>query len=143
MLLLPADDLRQNGKTMKIKASGKILVTGATGFIGRRLVKKLIEKGYSVRCLVRKFTDLPKEAEQVHGDLLQPDALNAAFAGISVAYYLVHSMGAGKGDFAEKDRQAAKKLCSSGKCRRSRADNISGRTWRDGRQSFSSPCQSA
>ncbi len=98
---------------MKITDSGKILVTGAGGFIGRRLVKKLIEKGYSVRCLVRKFTDLPKEAEQMQGDLIQPDSLTAALGGISTAYYLVHSMGAGKGDFAEQDRVAAKNFVAA------------------------------
>ncbi len=93
---------------MKIAESKKILVTGAGGFIGRRLVAKLLEKGYSVRCLLRKPADLPKEAEQLLGDLLQPDSLTGGLAGINTAYYLVHSMGAGKGDFAEQDRLAAR-----------------------------------
>ncbi len=95
----------------------RILVTGPTGFIGKRLLYKLDEKGYQVRCLVRPpeslVLEIPltHEPEIVYGDLLDPDSLNAALVGMDTAYYLVHSMG-GRSirqtlAFEEKDRRAA------------------------------------
>jgi len=90
-----------------------ILVTGANGFIGRRLVTALLQRGYRVRCMTRRPTDLPAGVEQVQGDLLKPDSLPALLNGITTAYYLVHSMGAGKGDFAEQDRQAARNFVAA------------------------------
>ncbi len=93
---------------MHTSFSDRILVTGAGGFIGRRLVTALLQRGYRVRCMVRRPAKLPDGAEQVQGDLLQPDSLPAVLEGVTTAYYLVHSMGAGSGDFAEQDRQAAR-----------------------------------
>ena len=85
-----------------------VLVTGATGFIGRRLVKALLDEGRRVRCLVRREdARLPAGAEVVMGDLLMPVGLAAAFAGVSVAYYLVHAMAGGRAGFERRDRQAA------------------------------------
>jgi len=98
---------------MKTDTAPTILVTGASGFIGRRLVTALLQHGYRVRCMVRRPTDLPAGVEQVHGDLLKLDSLPAVLEGITTAYYLVHSMGAGKGDFAEQDRQAARNFVAS------------------------------
>ena len=97
---------------MKTDRSETILVTGAAGFIGRRLVDELLRRGYRVRCMVRRTADLPAGAEQVRGDLLQPDSLPAVLEGVTAAYYLVHSMG-GKGDFAEQDRQAARNFTAA------------------------------
>ncbi len=96
----------------------EILLTGATGFIGKRLLYRLDEKGYRVRCLVRsseRFSlpvPLNHEPEIVSGDLLEPESLKHAMEGISTAYYLVHSMG-GKShgkhlEFEERDRKAAR-----------------------------------
>jgi uncharacterized protein YbjT (DUF2867 family) len=87
---------------------GTVLVTGATGFIGRRLVRALLEEGYSVRCLVRRpNVELPQGAVMVKGDLLEPLGLDDAFRGIDTAFYLVHSMGGGQAGFERRDRQAA------------------------------------
>ncbi len=98
---------------MAARVEGIILVTGAGGFIGRRLVRELLQRGYRVRCMDRHPIDHPAEAEQVRADLLQPESLPSAFAGVSAAYYLVHSMGRGKADFAEQDRCAARNFVAA------------------------------
>ncbi len=89
----------------------KILVTGATGYIGGRLIPKLLEKGYDVRVLVRdperiKGRRWAGEVEVVKGDLLNPDSLKSVCTGIDTAYYLVHAMYGGKG-YEERDRAGA------------------------------------
>src|SRR4051794_29230855 len=85
---------------------GKVLVTGANGFIGRRLTRALVEQGEEVRCLLRR--DAPElQAEKVIGDLLDPGSLDPAFSGIDTAYYLVHSMAGGRSGFERRDRDAA------------------------------------
>jgi uncharacterized protein YbjT (DUF2867 family) len=93
-------------------AAGRpVLVLGATGYIGRRLVKELVEGGHHVRALVRTPAKLDAEewsgaVEVVRGDVLDPASLDAAFEGVGTAYYLVHSIG-GHGDWEARDRQAA------------------------------------
>jgi uncharacterized protein YbjT (DUF2867 family) len=87
---------------------GTVLVTGATGFIGSRLIRALLQEGFRVRCLVRRSSDsLPVQVEQVEGDLLKPSTLPAAMQGIDTAFYLVHSMGGKRSGFEERDRKAA------------------------------------
>ncbi|MEU7573814.1 SDR family oxidoreductase [Micromonospora sp. NPDC049240] len=88
----------------------RCLVTGATGYIGGRLAPRLLTDGHTVRCLARKagrLRDVPwaAEAEIVEGDLRRPETLPAAFEGVDVAYYLVHSLG--QRDFEAADREAA------------------------------------
>jgi len=90
-----------------------VLVTGAGGFIGRRLVQELLRRGYRVRCMDRRPADHPADCEQVLADLLDPASLPAALADVDSAYYLVHSMGRGKGDFADQDRQAARNFVAA------------------------------
>lgn len=90
----------------------RVLVTGATGYIGGRLVPRLIAAGFRVRCLVRDATRLQgrtwyDEIETVEGDVLARDSLAAAMQGVSAAYYLIHSLGAGE-NFSERDMQAAR-----------------------------------
>ncbi len=89
----------------------RILVLGATGYIGGRLVPRLLERGQHVRCLIRdpnKLTGLNRSGvEIITGDLLKPDSLPPAFQGIDIVYYLVHSMSATGKDFEKRDRSAA------------------------------------
>lgn len=93
---------------------GKVLVAGATGFIGIRLVKELVTSGCKVRCLVRRpDAVLPTGAEPAAGDLLEPATLKAACSGIDTAYYLVHSMGGGRAGFERRDRQAAENFVAA------------------------------
>jgi uncharacterized protein YbjT (DUF2867 family) len=87
----------------------RCLVTGATGYIGARLVPRLLDEGHDVRALARnpdKLADVPwrDRAEVVRGDLGDVESLIAAFDGIDVVYYLVHSMGASKDFAADEDR---------------------------------------
>ena len=94
----------------KSKASA-VLVTGATGYIGGRLVPILEASGVRLRCLARHPEVLESRVapatEVVPGDLFDAASLDRALAGIDVACYLVHSMGA-HGDYLEKDRVAAR-----------------------------------
>ncbi|MFB7833576.1 MULTISPECIES: SDR family oxidoreductase [unclassified Streptomyces] len=87
------------------------LVTGASGYIGGRLVPDLLEAGFRVRCLARtpaKLRDHPwaGEVEIVRGDVTDAETLAPAFRDVDVAYYLVHALGAGQG-FERTDRTAA------------------------------------
>ena len=87
-----------------------VLVTGATGYIGRQLVDRLPAAGHRVRCLVRNAAGrdrLPAGVEVVLGDVLQRGTLADTLRGVECAYYLVHSMGAGENGFANRDRLAA------------------------------------
>lgn len=86
----------------------RVLVTGAGGFVGGRLVPALVEAGHDVVALVRDPDqyDAPPGVEVRTGDLLEPGSFEDALDGVDAAYYLVHSMHAGK-DYAERDRRAA------------------------------------
>ncbi|MBI5832668.1 MAG: SDR family oxidoreductase [Armatimonadetes bacterium] len=87
-----------------------ILVTGATGYVGGRLVRRLEAAGRPVRCLARRAEYLRGRVGEgttvFAGDVLQPDSLTDALTGVRAAYYLVHAMAAG-GSFEERDRRAA------------------------------------
>jgi uncharacterized protein YbjT (DUF2867 family) len=90
----------------------KALVTGATGFVGGRLVEALVADGVAVRCLVRDRSRagwLARGGSELHeGDALDASTLDGAGEGIDVAYYLIHSMGrGGDADFGQRERAAA------------------------------------
>ena len=89
-----------------------ILVTGATGYVGGRLVPRLLEAGYRVRVLVRDPARLHgrtwlNKVEVVTGDALTGDTLTEALKGVSVAYYMIHGKQGGR-DNAERDMQVAR-----------------------------------
>jgi len=96
----------------------KILIAGATGYVGSRLVPRLLEKGYRVRCLARNPDKLKNRSwnkvEIVQGDVLDISSLEAALKNIDIAYYLVHAMGT-LGDFRQKDSQSARNFASAAK----------------------------
>ena len=90
-----------------------ILLTGATGYVGGRLLTRLEQAGQRVRCLTRRPDELTSRTgpdtgiEAVFADMLDPASLATAMDGGDIAYYLVHSMGMAKG-FEENDRTAAR-----------------------------------
>jgi uncharacterized protein YbjT (DUF2867 family) len=88
-----------------------VLVTGATGYVGGRLVPRLLAAGYPVRVMVRDATRLGARdwlgrVEVAEGDVTRPDSLAPALKDVKIAYYLVHSMAGGRG-FEETDVRAA------------------------------------
>ena len=87
-----------------------IMLTGATGYVGGRLLKKLELRGFRIRCMARNPEILIPRAgpstQVVKGNVLDINSLKVALKGVSVAYYLVHSMGS-EGSFEENDRKAA------------------------------------
>src|SRR3954470_8585608 len=90
----------------------KILVTGATGFIGSRLAAALAAEGHEIRAMVRdrgRASHLADLGYELHeGNILQPWTLQGAAQGVDVAYYLIHSMGRGvSGDWEQRDREGA------------------------------------
>ena len=90
--------------------AGLILLTGATGYVGGRLLRALQERGEHVRCLSRRpdlvASRLAPGTEVVEGDLLRPESIGPALEGVETAYYLVHSMGSRR-QFDVEDRRAA------------------------------------
>ncbi|MFI7130643.1 SDR family oxidoreductase [Nonomuraea sp. NPDC050153] len=95
----------------------RCLVTGATGYIGGRLVPELLAAGHEVRCMARspgRLRDLPWMArtQVAEADATDPTRTRAALDGVDVAYYLIHAMG-GSGRFAEDDRRAARTFAAA------------------------------
>jgi uncharacterized protein YbjT (DUF2867 family) len=91
----------------------RILVTGATGFIGRRLVPALLEKRHEVRAMTRHPESYDGPGEPVAGDVNDRDSLTEPLEGVEVAYYLVHSLD--DADFERKDAEAARAFASAAK----------------------------
>jgi len=83
-----------------------VLVTGATGFVGRRLVPELLDRGHKVRAMTRRPDEYDGPGDPVAGDVHDPASLADALAGVDVAVYLVHSLG--DDDFEAKDAEAAR-----------------------------------
>jgi uncharacterized protein YbjT (DUF2867 family) len=108
---------------LSFNSSDRVLVLGATGFIGRRLVNKLLKQKIKTRILVRSRSKaaslFPSDAdiEIVHGDVLKGEGLEESLRGIHTAFYLIHSMGGrnvGQNtEFAERDKRAAQNFIAS------------------------------
>ncbi|MFN4033521.1 MAG: SDR family oxidoreductase [Fimbriimonadales bacterium] len=97
----------------------RILLTGATGYVGGRLTPRLLECGYSVRVLARDPERLAarpwrEQVEVVAGDMGDLNSLRRALQGVDIAYYLVHSMQTGA-DFAQRDREYAQNFVQAGR----------------------------
>ena len=95
-----------------IALNAPVLVTGATGYVGGRLVPELLEAGYQVRCVARRaaaLDDRPwrNDVEVVEADLAVPEQVEAALKGVQAAYYLVHSMASSEA-FEEMEQEMAK-----------------------------------
>ena len=100
--------------------SGPILVTGATGYVGGRLIPALLDSGYRVRAMGRSLEKIGcrpwaghSRVELVQGDVLDLESLKQAASGCRIAYYLVHSMIAQKKKFVEADRRAAQNMAAA------------------------------
>lgn len=103
-----------------MSGSERVLVTGATGYIGARLVPRLLDAGYKVRAISRSMAKLKgcswsahENVELVDCNVLELEALTAACKDCEVAYYLVHSMNPNNEDFVEADRKAAHNMVSA------------------------------
>jgi uncharacterized protein YbjT (DUF2867 family) len=95
--------------------SDRVLLTGATGYVGGRLLPHLEERDGTVRCMARRPEHLADrvapDTEVEAGDVLDPSTLGPALAGVDVAYYLIHSMG--RDDFRERDRRGARNFAAA------------------------------
>jgi uncharacterized protein YbjT (DUF2867 family) len=95
---------------------GLILLTGATGYVGGRLLSLLQRQGIPVRCVTRRpeaFRDrVNATTEIVQGDVFDPESLRSAFEGVETGYYFVHSMG-DNSDFESQDRIAAENFAKA------------------------------
>ena len=100
--------------------SSRVLVTGATGFIGGRLAARLVDSTQTVRCLVRdrggtRARALDRAGFDLHeGDVLRPETLRGAGRGIDVAYYLIHSMGRGTQGLRSQRARRCHCVCPDG-----------------------------
>jgi uncharacterized protein YbjT (DUF2867 family) len=95
----------------------RVLVTGATGYIGGRLVPRLLDRGHDVRVMVRdpaRIAGKPwaRRVEIVRGDVEDPPSLGPVLEGVDAAYYLIHLMDSGRG-FVERDRAAARAFAAA------------------------------
>ena len=95
------------------------LVTGASGYIGGRLVPELLSAGYAVRCMARdpgKVSDRPwsGNVEIAVADVMDASAVRRALEGVDVAYYLIHSLGT-DASFERRDRAAAETFAAAAK----------------------------
>jgi len=103
-----------------MKDDKPVLVAGATGYVGGRLIPALLDAGYRVRAMGRSLEKLAcrpwgyhPNVELIKGDVLDVESLKKALSGCGAAYYLVHSMIAQKHKFVEADRRAAKNMVSA------------------------------
>ncbi len=108
--------MSQSTKQFPKTEAPSILLTGATGYVGGRLLKCLVSKGHRVRCLVRRPESIRSRygnrVDLVQGDLICSDSVATAFHDIKCAYYLVHSM-SGSRNFVENERTCAQRFAEA------------------------------
>jgi uncharacterized protein YbjT (DUF2867 family) len=93
---------------MATRRRAPILVTGATGFVGRALVRALVAAGHAVRATTRRGPGRAGAGiEWIEADLGRPGDLTRALDGVRTAFFLVHGMASARGDYAEEERRAA------------------------------------
>lgn len=95
----------------------KVLILGATGYVGRRLASRLAAEGHTIRALVRDLSRaqdvLPSQVELLTADLLDENSLAPVFANVETIVYLVHSMGGRNQSFEEIDRRIATNVAAA------------------------------
>jgi uncharacterized protein YbjT (DUF2867 family) len=96
-----------------------VLVTGSSGYVGSQLFPALVEQGHYVVCMTRDIrrvtSKFPRRVSVVQADALDPESLGPALFGIDVAYYLIHSLGAGESEFRAIDLKAARNFATAAK----------------------------
>lgn len=111
-----AESIERNDQMSQWSHQGRILITGATGYVGSHLAQDLANRDLPLRFMVRRPERIPSRladrGEVIKGDVLQPLSLEGALDGIHTAYYLIHSM-EGKGVFVEQDRIGAKNFVTA------------------------------
>ncbi|MFO0905538.1 MAG: NAD(P)H-binding protein [Pirellulales bacterium] len=111
--------------TSNVPTGTTVLLTGASGYVGGRLIRPLEQQSVGLRCLARSPDRLRPlvgaSTEVVQGDVLDPPSLTAALQGVHTAYYLVHLM-SGSADFEQEDREAAQNFADA--ARRAKVQRI-------------------
>ena len=109
--------LADTSRTEILEKPSRVLLTGATGYVGGRLLRRLESNGYRVRCIARHAEGLRSRTgpsvEVMAGDVLDRASLDAAMEGMDVAFYLVHAMGSNA--FEEADRAGARNFAAAAK----------------------------
>src|SRR6478672_3298099 len=102
---MPVRGIRPTTRNGRNSMATSVLVTGASGFVGSRLIPALLEQGHHVRAMTRHPDSYDGGGEPVYGDVADQESLRAALRGTRAAYYLVHSLDSD--DFEQRDAEAA------------------------------------